>query len=142
MVPRTVSDIVEGQSASRTVELSAALVDGFAALAGDRAPVHLDEAFAKARGFEGRIAHGFLVGSMFSGLLGQELPGPNSVIAAITLKMHKPALVGERATCTVRVEQVSEAVGAVVLALEARGADGTLLQSGRATCTFPAARPA
>jgi len=43
-------------------------VEAFAALTGDRNPIHLDEAFAARTPFRGRIAHGLLVEALASGL--------------------------------------------------------------------------
>ncbi|HZP78550.1 MAG TPA: MaoC/PaaZ C-terminal domain-containing protein [Pseudolabrys sp.] len=43
----------------------------FAGLSGDYTAIHMDEEFAKATPFGGRIAHGFLGVALMSGLLGQ-----------------------------------------------------------------------
>ena len=43
-------------------------VEAFAALTGDRNPIHLDEAFAARSPFRGRIAHGLLIEALASGL--------------------------------------------------------------------------
>jgi len=47
---------------------SQADVEAFAALTGDRNPIHLDEAFAARTPFRGRIAHGLLIEALASGL--------------------------------------------------------------------------
>ena len=43
-------------------------VEAFAALTGDRNPIHLDQAFAARSPFRGRIAHGLLIEALASGL--------------------------------------------------------------------------
>ncbi len=50
------------------VEVTAAMIDAFAALTGDASPLHMSEAAAQAAGFAGRIAHGLLVVSLIEGL--------------------------------------------------------------------------
>jgi acyl dehydratase len=43
-------------------------IDAYAALTGERHPVHMDEAFARAAGFRGRIAHGLFGLALIEGL--------------------------------------------------------------------------
>lgn len=62
-------DLTEGlriQTERRVV--SAADIDAFCELSGDRNPLHTDDEHARAAGFAGRIAHGMLVLSIESGL--------------------------------------------------------------------------
>jgi 3-hydroxybutyryl-CoA dehydratase len=62
-------DLTEGlriQTERRVV--SAADIDAFCELSGDRNPLHTDDEHARAAGFAGRIAHGVLVLSIESGL--------------------------------------------------------------------------
>lgn len=49
-------------------EISAALIDGFADLCGDRFEIHMSEDAAAMHGFSGRVAHGLLVLSVVDGL--------------------------------------------------------------------------
>lgn len=53
-------------SPSRTITL--ADIDRYADLTGERHPVHMDEEFAKAAGFRGRIAHGLFGLALIEGL--------------------------------------------------------------------------
>ena len=66
-------DLAEGQKIeSERRVVSAADIDAFCELSGDRNPLHTDDEQARAAGFTGRIAHGLLVLSIASGLGSEE----------------------------------------------------------------------
>ena len=66
-------DLAEGQKIeSERRVVSAADIDAFCELSGDRNPLHTDDEHARAAGFTGRIAHGLLVLSIASGLGSEE----------------------------------------------------------------------
>ncbi len=70
MKPLWFEDFVVGaryQTESRTVTLDD--IESFAAVSGDRNPLHLDEAYARDTPFGGRIAHGVLGLAVATGLL-------------------------------------------------------------------------
>jgi 3-hydroxybutyryl-CoA dehydratase len=136
-VPGAISDVKQGQVAERQMLFTEEAVATFAGLVDDHAPVHFDKEFAVAQGFEGCIAHGFLTSAAFSGLLGEQLPGPKSIINSVNLKMHKPISIGDMVTYRVTIDQVSEAVGAVVLSLSAVKQTGEQAVTGKAMCSFP-----
>ncbi|MDO9561203.1 MAG: MaoC/PaaZ C-terminal domain-containing protein, partial [Bradyrhizobium sp.] len=73
-------DLSVGMTSARSVLIGDNEVRAFAHLTGDDAPVHTDETHARSMGYDSRIAHGFLIGSMYSRILGCELPGPQTVI--------------------------------------------------------------
>ncbi|MCZ4353079.1 MaoC family dehydratase [Roseovarius aestuarii] len=53
-------------SASRRISLED--IDRYADLTGERHPVHMDDAFARTAGFDGRIAHGLFSLALIEGL--------------------------------------------------------------------------
>ena len=55
------------------------MVDAFAAITGDKNPVHVDGEFAKTTRFGRRIAHGMLSVGIISAILGNDFPGPGSI---------------------------------------------------------------
>ncbi|MCT4608848.1 MAG: MaoC family dehydratase [Pelagimonas sp.] len=59
-----IGDWIDAGSAQVTAEL----IDQFAAVSGDRYALHMDAAFAAEKGFDDRVAHGLLVLSMVDGL--------------------------------------------------------------------------
>ena len=54
-----------------TCTVTAAAIDAFADLTGDRFAIHMDDAAARALGFPARVAHGLLVLSLVDGLKNQ-----------------------------------------------------------------------
>ncbi|MBM3776036.1 MAG: acyl dehydratase, partial [Acidobacteria bacterium] len=69
-----------GRTAEREIPVTADLIDRFVLLSGDNSAIHVDDAAARARGFRGRVAHGMLLGSLVSAVIGTELPGHIGVL--------------------------------------------------------------
>ena len=132
----SIADVTCGMTAERTVVITEELVRQFVAITEDDAPIHTSDHHARSLGFEGRIAHGLLIGSMYSALLGRSLPGPNSAILRLSLNMLKPVLIGQTITFSVSVTAVSEAVRSVTLDLSGRLSSLERVSSGSAVCVF------
>ena len=96
-------DISIGQSAEFAKVVSEADIQGFAEISGDHNPVHLDEAFAKATPFQGRIAHGLLSAAFISAVFGMQMPGPGCVYVSQSLRFKGPVRIGDRVTARVEV---------------------------------------
>ncbi|EHM00827.1 MaoC-like protein [Acetobacteraceae bacterium AT-5844] len=58
-------------------------IDRYAALTGEDHPVHMDEEFARAAGFRGRIAHGLFALALVEGLKARMGGFDRSVIASL-----------------------------------------------------------
>ena len=129
------NDLSVGDQAEIRIDFSAEKVAQFSSLTGDDAYFHSDDDVARRFGFEGRIAHGLLVQSPLSALLGMTMPGPATVINAITSKFHAPTYVGESVHYVLRVTGLTPAVKAVQLEFEAK-VDDRLVMSGTALCSF------
>ena len=130
----TFSDLSEGMIAQRSVLIGEEQVRSFVALTADNAPVHVNADHARSLGYDGPIAHGILVGSMYSQILGCELPGSNTVIMKFTLDMLKPVSVGETIEYQVTVSRLFEATRSVALTLSARDSAGEQVSRGTAVC--------
>lgn len=70
------------------------LVDDFAKLTGDYNPLHVDSDYAKKNGFDDRVAHGLLAGSLFSTLVGMLCPGRQSLYLSQNLNFKRPIILG------------------------------------------------
>jgi len=108
----------------------------FALVSGDHNPIHLDAEYAERSLFGKRIAHGFLIGSLISAVLGNALPGPGSIYLGQTLKFLAPIHIGDTVTVTVEVVALREEKRIVTLHTECTNQHGTLVLSGEATVKY------
>jgi 3-hydroxybutyryl-CoA dehydratase len=129
-------DLVPGQRVEITCLMDLDAIDAFAAVTGDRSPLHLDAAFATSRGFAGRVAHGALLVGYVSQLVGMVLPGRNALLLGVNMSFVAPVIAGTRVTIAGILDQVSEAVRSVVLKIEARDESGAVVARGKATVGF------
>lgn len=136
-IKRTFEEIGEDDKCVRTVVFDQTRFDAFIELTDDRALVHVDEAHAKNMGYPTVIAHGLLVASSYSRMLGMFLPGPNSVIQSIKLDMLHPVFLGDIVRFEVVVVRKVESVKAVKLSLAAFNQHDVTVGRGTAQCVFP-----
>ena len=99
---KTYDEVNIGDSASMTRTLNKQDIQLFATVTGDMNPAHLDEAYAKTDIFHQIVGHGMWTGSMFSVLLGMQLPGPGTIYLNQTLKFLKPVHIGDTVTASVK----------------------------------------
>ena len=105
---KTYDEITLGDSASLTRQLTRKDIELFATITGDINPAHLDEEYAKSDMFHKIVAHGMWGGSLFSTLLGTQLPGPGTIYLSQTLKFLQPVALGDHITVTVTVTEKKE----------------------------------
>src|SRR5210317_950494 len=75
----------------------------FANISADKNPLHLDRDFGNASIFGHRIAHGMLVASLFSGLIGMKLPGGGSIYLGQSITFKAPVAIDEKVTASVEI---------------------------------------
>jgi 3-hydroxybutyryl-CoA dehydratase len=99
----TYAEINVGDAAKFSKTISEFDVYQFAGITGDYNPVHVNKEFAKDSLFKERIAHGMLVGSFISTILGTKLPGENTIYLSQSLKFVAPVKIGDTVTAKVEV---------------------------------------
>lgn len=105
---KTFDEIKIGDTASLTRTLTKQDIQLFATVTGDMNPAHLDEAYAKTDIFHQIIGHGMWTASMFSVLLGMQLPGPGTLYLGQSLKFLKPVHLGDKIIASIRVVKKEE----------------------------------
>ncbi len=108
----------------------------FALVSGDHNPLHLDAEYAERSFFGKRIAHGFLIGSLISAVLGNDLPGPGSIYLSQTLRFLAPIHIGDTVTVTIKVVALREDKRIVTLHTACTNQHGTLVLSGEAIVKY------
>lgn len=128
------------QTAARTFTVDDAAIRAFADLSTDHNPVHVDEDFAAASPFKGRIAHGMLLGAYISATLAGDLPGRGSIYVSQTLEFKRAVRPGDEATVEVTIKGIDLKSGHVTLSTLVKVRNKTML-SGTAVVIAPK-RPA
>ncbi len=131
-----IEDIELGMSRSLTKVIAEDVVAAFAEVSEDRNPIHLDHAAGQASIFGERIAHGMLVGSLFSALLGERLPGHGTIYLGQSLRFLAPVPLGAEVTATIVVSDLKLDKKRVTLTCEAK-VDDKLVVTGEATVLAP-----
>lgn len=116
-------------------EMTAARIDAFAALTGDRFEIHMDDAAARAHGFPGRVAHGLLVLSLLDGLK-NEADVTLRAVASLgwDWSFRAPVFIGDRLRARIEVKATrpvkTPGRGILTLGLTATDAEGRVVQEG------------
>ncbi|MDH4612673.1 MaoC family dehydratase [Pseudomonas sp. BN102] len=92
-----------GQKASFSTTVEERHIQLFAAVSGDRNPVHLDAEYAAGTMFKERIAHGMFTGALISAAIACEMPGPGSIYLGQQLKFTRPVKLGDSLTVELEI---------------------------------------
>lgn len=125
-------DLSVGMSESFTKTVSEADIVAFADLSGDTNPVHLNEDFAAATPFKGRIAHGMLGAALLSTVFGTKLPGPGCIYISQDLRFKAPVRIGDTVVAKVTITEIVPEKRRVKFACECRVGD-TVVIDGEAS---------
>ena len=106
----TLAEMTPGLTESFTVTVTEEMMQEFERLSGDCSPIHIDEDYARRRGYPGRVVYGMLGASFFSTLAGVYLPGEHCLLHGVECKFARPVFIGDTLTVTGTVLRVSEAV--------------------------------
>ncbi len=124
---KTIDELAVGDSASIEKTFSQEDVEAFARLSGDDNPAHVDQEWAAASMFKGRVVHGVLTAGLISAVLGTQLPGPGSIYMSQSLQWRLPVFPGDALTATATIKEIVAEKGRVILeTVVTRGEDTVL----------------
>lgn len=109
----------------------------FAGITGDLNPAHIDQVEAEKTVFKGRIAHGMLISSFISTVLGMYLPGPGTIYLSQELKFLAPVRVGDTIKAEAEVIEKIEEKNRIKLRTTCCNQDGKIVVEGIATVMPP-----
>lgn len=104
---KTINQIKIGDEAFQTKVITDQDLKMFGEVTNDLNPVHFDEDYASKTMFKKRIAHGMLVGSLFSKVFGMQLPGEGSIYISQSLKFRRPVYLGDEIKAVVTVKELN-----------------------------------
>ncbi|MDB5438421.1 MAG: hypothetical protein JWM33_848 [Caulobacteraceae bacterium] len=111
--PSCANPIRVGDRANHAVVVDQAAMEGFRQGSGDVSGVHVDEAFAVSRGYQGVIVHGGILTAQLSHPLGMKPPGADRVSTRWSTDYRQPLHVGQPARIEFEVSHVSPSHGMI-----------------------------
>lgn len=121
-----------GATARRSRTLTRDDIDLFAAMTGDRNPLHLDEAVAEASRFGGIIVQGGVTSGLLNAVVAEDLPGPGSVFLHVDWAFTAPGRPGDTITAEVEVLERRDDKPVARLRTAVTDQHGTVLIDGEA----------
>lgn len=131
-----------GDTASRSLTLTADAVKAFAELTGDYNPLHFDEDFAAQTKFGRLVVQGGLTTGLLHALVAMDMPGPGTVFLSQDWKFTAPVFIDDTIVAEAEVMSVHATKPVCQLAVCVKRQDGKTVLEGEAWCyTFSAEIP-
>ena len=127
-------DLTVGQTASRSLTITTGHVEQYAAITGDRNPLHFDPEFAAATKFGRLVVHGGLTSGILNALVAEDMPGPGTVFMSQELKYVAPVYIGDTITAHAEVLAAKPKRSMTQLGFRITRQDGQEVLTGTAWC--------
>ena len=102
-----------GDTFSEQFLVSADTHKQFIQLFKDNNPLHTDESFAIAKGFNGRVMHGNILNGFLSYFIGECLPTKNVIIHSQEIQFKNAVYINDELNFTATIEGIYDSVNAV-----------------------------
>lgn len=129
---KTIDQLNLGEKASLTRQITESDVLRFAEITGDKNPIHIDSEYASRTRFKERIAHGMLIASLISAVMGTRLPGPGNIYVSQNLEFKAPVKLGDVIQAEVEVVEKNLEKNRVRLRTVCRNQEGAVVLDGEA----------
>ncbi len=123
-----------GQTATRSLTLTAEHVRTFAELTGDYNPLHFDEQFAANTKFGRLVVQGGLTTGLLHALVAMDLPGPGTVFLSQNWRFTAPVYIGDTITAAAEVVSVHATKPVCELRISVSREEGEVMLEGTAWC--------
>ncbi len=128
----TIQELREGLTVQEEFPVTEQMGIEFAGVSGDTNPVHLNQDYAKATRFGAKIAHGMLIGSFISNVIGTRMPGEGSIYMKQEMTFLRPVYYGDRVTVEVAVKALQKDRNRAVLSTDCYNQKGEKVLAGEA----------
>lgn len=108
-----------------------AVYNGFLTIFQDHNPLHTDEAFAKAKGFKGKVMHGNILNGFLSYFIGECLPTKDVIIHKQEIQFKNPVFLNDTIFFEASVCEVYESVNAVEFKFTYKNSGGVVVAKGK-----------
>jgi 3-hydroxybutyryl-CoA dehydratase len=109
--------IQEGFRTAHRYTISRAVYEHFLAAFADTNRLHVDDEFARSRGFPERVMHGVILNGFVSHFVGVHFPGDAALLHSVRSQFKTPCHLGDEILIEGTVTQVAESVGVLTMDL-------------------------
>ena len=122
---------------SSKYKITREIVSQFSDFSADRNPIHLDDEFAKDRGYSRAVSHGVIQLAFLSMIIGTKFPGPGSVWLNQQVNWVAPVLVDDEIEFLLKTKSISQSSQTATINVEVRNQRDQLVMHGDATVRVP-----
>lgn len=127
----SISDLKIGHKESFKAEITAEMMQAYEKITGDISPIHIDENFAREKGFKGRVVYGLLTSSFYSTLVGVYLPGSTAILQSVDVSLVSVVYIGDTLEISGEVSAIHEGFKQIELKVRIRNQEGATISRGK-----------
>ncbi len=107
-------------------------VKTFAQISGDDNPIHVNDEFASKTRFGKRIAHGILITSFISKVIGRDFPGDGTIYVSQQVKFKRPVFIDDKVTVKIEVLEKNDSKKRIILSTDVFNEENKKVIEGKA----------
>ena len=127
-------NLTVGQTATRSLTLTAEHVKAYADITGDYNPLHFDEEFTSRTKFGRLVVQGGLTTGLLHALVAMDMPGSGTVFLNQDWQFTAPVFIDDTITAKVEILKVHENKPVTHLGITITQQDGEVVLEGEAWC--------
>lgn len=126
--------LVVGQTATRSITLTAEHIRNYAEITGDHNPLHFDENFASKTKFKRLVVQGGMTTGLLHALVAMDMPGPGTVFLSQNWKFTAPVFIGDTITAEAEILSIHASKPVTELKIVVKRQTGEIVLEGEAWC--------
>lgn len=123
-------DLFENFEKNISFKITEDIYKAFQECSSDLNPLHIDEEFARNKGFLGRVMYGNILNAFISYAIGMELPTVDVMLQLQDIQYKKPVYLRDKLTMNLKTEEIHEAVHVVVFTYKFTNEQNKLVAKG------------
>ena len=111
--------------------VSEEIVNKFIDVSKDKNPLHVNDDFAKEKGFKSRVIQGNLQNCFISYFIGECLPSKHVMILSQTIKYKNPVFLNDTLSLNVKISGIFSSVGVIEFNYNFKNHLGQIISNGK-----------
>ena len=128
-----ISDFIIGDLFIEEFKVSKEIQNKFIELSNDKNPLHVNDKFARKRGFKSKVVQGNLQNCFISYFIGECLPHKNVMILSQTINYKKPLYLDDSIYLNAKINSVHNSVGFIEFDFKFKNQTDEVISNGKIT---------